>query len=382
VRTKTTFLSAGLAGLCALGSPTHESSAANDTVEIVPASEALTFARTDSDSGPRALLVLRYQNGRVEGIDLTEALAEPIRDPIEAFREHGYENLSEIAAVGPAAARVLVPASELIVPVDLGSHHVAAGTNYPEHAGEAGVEEGPFLFTKLVSPTASRASVSVGGALLDYEVELAWVTVDDVHEGHPPAAMGVILCNDYTDRETLLRHIDVADVASGDGFTTGKGFPGYLPVGDLFVIPRDYRAFGAERELSLEVNGARRQRSTVSAQIWDIDELLRETWKRRHLRWEHRGARVGLLGDGEVLRARTLILSGTPAGTIFRDIGFKHKAQGVAAWIFGGWGTPIATHVIDAYVGAPDVRALYLQPGDRVTIRVDGLGVIDNKILP
>jgi 2-keto-4-pentenoate hydratase/2-oxohepta-3-ene-1,7-dioic acid hydratase in catechol pathway len=270
----------------------------------------------------------------------------------------------------------------LAMPVDLGSHHVAAGTNYPEHAGEAGVENGPFLFAKLVTPTAPRASVSVGHALLDYEVELAWVALDDIRDGTAPAEMGVILCNDYTDRETLLEHIDVWNVESGKGFTTGKSFPGYLPVGDLFVIPRDHRAFAAAREIALDVNGVTRQRSHVSAQVWAIDQLLAETRTRREQRWEHRGSEVALLADGDVLRARTLILSGTPAGTVFQDIGLTHKAKGVAAWILGGWNEPIANRVIDAYTVDPSVRALYLKPGDRVTIHADGLGVIDNQIVP
>ena len=60
-----------------------------------------------------------------------------------------------------------------------------------------------------------------------------------------PASMGLVLCNDYTDRDALLRTLDPWNPGSGKGFTTGKSFPGSLPVGDLFVIPRDVRAFTA-----------------------------------------------------------------------------------------------------------------------------------------
>jgi 2-keto-4-pentenoate hydratase/2-oxohepta-3-ene-1,7-dioic acid hydratase in catechol pathway len=371
-----------LAAAYAIAGASIEAGGASDTVAIAPPREALTFARIGSDADLRALLVLRYENGSVEAVDLSVALDKPVRDPIEAYRELGYAPLLEIASSAAPAARVVVAAATLTMPVDLGSHHVAAGTNYPEHAGEAGVEDGPFLFAKLVIPTGPRASVSVGNALLDYEVELAWVALDDIRDGTVPAEMGVILCNDYTDRKTLLEHIDVWNVESGNGFTTGKSFPGYLPVGDLFVIPRDYRAFAAAREIALDVNGVTRQRSHVSAQVWAIDELLAETWKRREQRWEHRGGEVALLADGDVLRARTIILSGTPAGTAFQDIGLAHKAKGVASWILGGWNDPIANRVIDAYTGDPSVRALYLKPGDRVTIHADGLGVIDNQIIP
>jgi len=352
------------------------------TVEIAPVAEALTFARVDTDGRRRVVLVERYQDDKVAAVDLSLVLARPIEDPIAVYRELGYTKLAEIVASAPTSARVVVDGTALALPLDLGTHHIAAGTNYPEHGSEAGVEDGPFLFAKLVAPTPSGAEVPVGQGLLDYEVELAWVTLDEIRDGKPPAAMGVMLCNDYTDRETLLHHLDPWNVASGKGFTTGKSFPGFLPVGDLFVIPRDYRAFGAARELELTVNGEPRQRSAVSAQIWDVDELFAEAWKRRDQHWEHRGGEVFLFADGGVIEPRTLILSGTPAGTVFQDVGLAHKLQGATSWVLGGFDRSVASHVVEAYVSDPAVRATYLKPGDVVTIRSDYLGTIRNRIVP
>ena len=60
----------------------------------------------------------------------------------------------------------------LAVPVDLTSDHIAVGANYPEHAEDASVEEGPFLFPKKVEPTGPYAGITARG-LLDFEVELA-----------------------------------------------------------------------------------------------------------------------------------------------------------------------------------------------------------------
>jgi 2,4-diketo-3-deoxy-L-fuconate hydrolase len=354
------------------------------SVAIAPLDEALTFARVPTPDGTsRTLLVLRYAGGSVEGIDLSVALGRPVDDPIEAYRSEGYAALKALALRAEVVGRVVVPSDSLGIPIDLGRHHIAAGTNYPEHAGEAGVEDGPFLFAKLVEPTPPDAEVSAGNGLLDYEVELAWVTLEDVRDGKPPKEMGLILCNDYTDRDTLLHHVDVSDVASGKGFTTGKSFPGYLPVGDLFVIPRDYRAFAEARELRLSVNGELRQKSLVSAQVWGIDEMFAEAWKRRDQRWDHHGEQASLFADGDVVKSRTLLMSGTPAGTVFQNVGASHKVRGVAAWVFGGFRTSsVTTSVVDTYVADPAVRATYLQPGDRVTIRVDYLGTIDNQIVP
>ncbi len=352
------------------------------TIAIAAAEEALTFARVEVAGEHRVLLVQRYAGGTIEAIDLTTALGQPVADPLSVYREHGYDSLASLAARPSAASVVRLPASSLTIPLDLGSHHVAAGTNYPAHAGESGVEDGPFLFVKLVMPTPPRASVAVGRALLDYEVELAWVTLDDIEDGVAPAEMGVILCNDYTDRDTLLRHIDVDDVPSGTGFTTGKSRPGYLPVGDLFVIPRDHRAFAAARELHLDVNGEARQASLVSAQIWDIDRLLVETWARLDKRWQHGDGEVSLLAEDAVLPARTLVMSGTPAGTVFQGISLTHKLRGIAAWLVGRCDESITDCVIDAYTGDPTIRAGYLQAGDRVAIAVDYLGTITNQIVP
>lgn len=353
-------------------------------VAIAAPSEALTFARFAEDGRPRALAVTRYADGKVTGVDLSTLLGQPVTDPIALLNARGYDAVLALVAAQDAATHVrTVPAAGLLVPVDLGAHHVAAGTNYPEHAGEAQVVDGPFLFAKLVEPTGPRAPVAVGDALLDYEVELAWVTLDPVAAGERPERLGAILCNDYTDRATLLRHIDPWDPTSGKGFATGKSFPGYLPVGDLFVVPRDPRAFAASRELRLWVNGTLRQESPVSAQIWDADELLAETWARRGRTWEHRGAQIALTPDGgATIPARTLLMSGTPGGTVFAGVDTTTRLAGVVAFLAGGWDVSLTDNVMEAYVRRARAARTYLQPGDRVTIHVDGLGTIDNAIVP
>lgn len=352
------------------------------TVAIAPRDQALTFARTDSPDGPRALAVTRYADGEVEGVDLTALLGRPVSDPIAALEQAGWDGLRARIDGAPASATARAPAATLLAPVDLGVHHVAVGTNYPEHAGEASVEEGPFLFAKLVAPTGPRAPVAAGEALLDYEVELAFVPLQPLRAGDRPATMGLILCNDYTDRALLLRHVDVRTPTSGKGFTTGKSLPGYLPVGDLFVVPRDLRAFATGLELRLWVNGAPRQQARVAEQIWDLDRTLAETWARRDVTWEHRGGRVSLLAPDGTIPARALIMSGTPGGTVFQGVGWGTRLRGAWSWLRGGGSMPVAAQVIETYIEEARAARRYLQPGDRVTIRVDRLGVIDNAIVP
>ena len=341
-------------------------------VAIAPTDEALTFARV----GRRVLAVTRYEDGRIDGVDLAA------EDPIPLVLAEGYDALRRRIDTAPAAERVSVAARDLGPPVDLRDQHVATGLNFPAHAGESGAGAEPFLFPKLTAPTGPRAPIAVGGRLLDYEVEAAWVPLAPLAERDGPAAMGLVLCNDYTDRDTLLRAVDPWNPGSGKGFTTGKSFPGSLPIGDLFVIPRDARTFAAGLELRLWVNDRLRQRAPLDSITWKLDDLVAQTWARRDLRWDDRGNEVRLpIVDGRI-PDRTLIMSGTPEGTIFRAIGTGQKMRGLGAWLVGGFGRPLPDHVIDAYIRDARDAGIYLQPGDRVAIHVERLGVIENEVIP
>jgi 2,4-didehydro-3-deoxy-L-rhamnonate hydrolase len=353
-----------------------------EEVAIAPPEEALTFARIDGPSGPRVIAVTAYREGSVRGIDLTVALQREVSDPIAVFSELGYEHLLELVRDPAPSAMVSVPATSLVIPVGLGAHHVAAATNFPEHAGDAGVEDGPFLFAKLVEPTGPRDPVPAGSGLLDYEVEVAWVTLAPLTPDGAPDFLGLVLCNDFTDRETLLHHVDPWDVESGAGFTTGKSFPGYLPVGDLFVVPRDHRRFAAELDLRLYVNGALRQRSRASEMVWDFDEIVARTWAWKDRRWDHRGAAVALVAAPDAIPERTLILSGTPHGTVFAGLAPRHYLLGLTTWLAGGWDRSLPQQVVSAYVGDAHRAGAYLRAGDSVDIHVDRMGVVRSRVSP
>ncbi len=352
-----------------------------DSVDIAPPDEALTFARLGDGVARRVIAVTEYRDGTVHGIDLAAALGGPVRDPIAVLDALGYDGVRALLAAPPSAALVAVPAADLELPLDLRAHHIAAATNFPEHADDAGTAQ-PFLFAKLVEPTGPRAAVPAGAALLDYEAEFAWVTLTPLAAGDDATRLGLVLCNDFTDRATLMRRIDPWDIESGAGFATGKSFPGYLPIGDLFVVPRDPRRFAAGLELRLYVNGALRQRAPATEMIWDLDEILAHTWAWKDRRWEHRGSPVGLLADPQQIPARTLLLSGTPHGTVFDGLRTRHYLAGVTAWLLGGWSERLPAHVVAAYIEDARAAGVYLRPGDRVEMHVDRLGVLRNRVTP
>jgi 2-keto-4-pentenoate hydratase/2-oxohepta-3-ene-1,7-dioic acid hydratase in catechol pathway len=74
-------------------------------------------------------------------------------------------------------------------------------------------------------------------------------------------------------------------------------------------------------------------------------------------------------------------MSGTPGGTVFAGVHASTRAAGVLAWLAGGWDRPITAQVVEAYIRRAREARRYLQPGDRVTIRADRLGVVDNTIV-
>lgn len=366
----------GLAGLYLAWTPaalvrTELTPPSAPNVKIAPISDALSFARV----GQQTIAVTGYTNGQVTGLPVGKV----DEDAISLVNRLGYVGVSALIAAGgtPITANV----ADLAVPVDLSGRHIAAGTNYREHAEEATVEGGPFIFAKYVAPTPSRSTISAGDALLDYEVELCLVTMESARTDQP-AKGGLLLCSDVTDRAKLLRNADVAHPESGKGFTTGKSAPGYLPVGDLFVVPRDLDHYVAGLTLQLSVNGHERQRTPVTMWIWDLSRLLAEAGKLRDREWAYWGgtARLPIDAEGKV-PARTLVLAGTPGGTVFVGVDLRSIGRGLVAWVAGACHKPFTAEVIESYIALVRQQKRYLQPGDRMTIQVDGLGSLDNPIV-
>ena len=347
------------------------------TIAIAPTDKALTFARSGQGAAAQTIVVTRYQHGVVTGVDLAPLLL-PGEDAIAAYNRLGHDAIA--AFVAAAKTSVRHDATTLAIPIDLRAEHAAVATNYPEHADEAKVEGGPFMFAKVAQPTSSRAAIPGSNGLLDYEVELCLVSLSAL-PANAGAKGGLILCNDVTDRAALLRGADTNDVASGKGFTDGKSGAGFLPVGDLFVVPRDLKAFVEPLELHLSVNGEERQRTRVTSWIWDLDRLLLETAKRSGVSWTWRegSAQLPVNMDG-VLPDRTLVLAGTPAGTIFQGPGPATFVRGAFDWVAKfGHGSPIAA-IVERTITDDRASGGYLEAGDVVTIRVDQMGTLENRV--
>jgi len=295
----------GVAGATvALSRPAFDEAAAPLPLALPPAEVGAAIARTEGRTLVLTAVLTAAGETSVEGVEVD---GEPL-----AVAAMGVDRLLALAAEGDPVT-VPLSALESPVPTDLGAH-VAAGTNYADHADEVALEA-PFLFPKLSRPTAWSAPVPASGRL-DYEVELCAVALDDL-SGWRADAVGFVLCGDFTDRWALLSNLDLSGTMGETGFAEGKGGPGRLPVGPWLVVPRDAGAFHAQVELRLSVDGRLRQRSSAAEMTWSPEAIVARALDACGGDFRERGEPAPWPACDHI-PAGTLLLTGTPAGVIFR----------------------------------------------------------------
>ena len=277
------------------------------SLKVAPHDRALTLARRHSGS---VLLVTDVNGEGVSAIDVSTAAGKDFEDTLQAYTELGIRGLQALYDTYPSET----VAWEVLGPPLSGDYpHIAAGTNYRAHAEEVGHDGEPFLFPKLSRATAWDSGVQAG-ARLDYEVELCVVPLND-HLESAPAALGYVLCGDFTDRWLLVKHIDLDGKMGLTGFPIAKGGRGRLPIGPLLVIPYK-EAFYRELELSLYVNGTLRQRAFAGSMIWAPRQILARAMADCRTLYQLRSGTTQIV-DCEKIPAGTLILTGTPEGVLF-----------------------------------------------------------------
>ena len=203
---------------------------------------------------------------------------------------------------------------------------VCVGLNYRDHAEEQGAElpEAPLLFAKFTTSLIGPGDAIVIPPVVtkcDYEAELGVVlgaTVKQVsRENALEAVAGYVVANDVSAR----------DLQFADGqWTRGKSPDTFCPVGPLVPVSdvSDPHALGIRAIL----NGETVQDSTTANLIFGIDEV------------------IAYVSQTSTLEAGDLILTGTPAGVgVFRD------------------------------------PQRLLQPGDEITIEIDGVGSLTNPVV-
>lgn len=208
------------------------------------------------------------------------------------------------------------------------------GLNYRDHAAEAkgfsqdafGVElAAPIFFSKRVSYSQGcDAPIPAHRDLtdqLDYENELAVILGKDAdHVTEEEAAdciFGYTVLNDVSAREVQTRHKQ---------WYFGKSLEGFCPMGPCLVTADEF-SFPPRLALQTRLNGELLQNSNTGLLIHSIAEI------------------ISTLSQGMILRAGSIIATGTPKGVL---------------------------------MGRENPR--FLQPGDVVSCFIEGIGELVNPV--
>ncbi len=214
----------------------------------------------------------------------------------------------------------------MTVPIARPGKIVCVGLNYRDHAEEQGVDlpAAPLFFAKYTTALIGPGDPIVIPPVVtkcDYEAELGVVlgaTVRNVSkENALEAVAGYVVANDVSAR----------DLQFADGqWTRGKSPDTFCPVGPL--VPAAEVTDPHALPIRAILNGETMQDSTTANLIFGIDEV------------------ISFASQTSTLEAGDLILTGTPAGVgVFRD------------------------------------PQRLLQPGDEITIEVDGVGSLTNPVV-
>ncbi|HEX4985539.1 MAG TPA: fumarylacetoacetate hydrolase family protein [Burkholderiales bacterium] len=218
--------------------------------------------------------------------------------------------------------------TRLAAPVPRPGKIVGIGRNYADHAKETGVQpfERPRLFGKLPSSATGHGATVPrprGVAKLDFEAELGVVIgafARDVPRDRALAAVaGYTILNDLSAREFQF---DVSPPQT----TFAKSMDGFCPMGP-WLVTADEIADPQALAIRSYVNGAPMQQGSTADMLFPVDRL------------------VEYISGFMTLEPGDVIATGTPAGS-----------------------------------GAFRKPPVWLQPGDRVRIEIERIGVLEHAI--
>jgi 2-keto-4-pentenoate hydratase/2-oxohepta-3-ene-1,7-dioic acid hydratase in catechol pathway len=231
-----------------------------------------------------------------------------------------------------------IDALKLLPPIPDPSKFFCVGKNSRQHREEliankmlTEIPNEPTGFIKLVDTMCGQDSDVVrpaGITTFDYEPELVFIVGKRCHKVRKADALshiaGITVFNDLS-----MREIQKREVASGSRFWTAKNAPGFAPVGP-FIATLDEVADVDDLWITCDVNGQRRLRESTSQFIFKIADVI-----------EHFSRYV-------VFEPGDHIAMGAP--------------KGVA-------------------MGQPNAAELYLKPGDKMTIAIEGLMSLRTNIV-
>jgi 2-keto-4-pentenoate hydratase/2-oxohepta-3-ene-1,7-dioic acid hydratase in catechol pathway len=216
----------------------------------------------------------------------------------------------------------------LLAPISFPPKIICLGLNYRNHIKEqnATTPDEPIIFIKphttIIGPDESIIKPSFVKQL-DYEAELAIVI--GKRAKHVSFAEAESCIFGYT----ILNDVSARDVQFKDKqWTRGKGFDTFAPTGPCITTANQLQDV-SDLRIRTWVNGELRQNSTTKDMVFNVYEIV------------HHLSRVMTLEPCDI------IATGTPSG-----VGFALKP-----------------------------RPKFLQNGDAVRVEIEGIGVLENKVI-
>ena len=210
--------------------------------------------------------------------------------------------------------------------IDTPQKIVCIGLNYRDHAKEQGVPlpERPLLFAKW-----PNTLIDSGEAIrippicknVDYEAELGVVI------GRRASRVGKDDALEFVRGYVVANDISCREMQFSDGqWVRGKSLDTFLPIGHL--VPASEIPDPQTLPIRAILNGAVMQDSTTANQVFGVADV------------------ISFVSEAITLETGDLIITGTPAG-----------------------------------VGAFRRPPVWLEPGDQITIEIDGIGSITNPVV-
>lgn len=188
---------------------------------------------------------------------------------------------------------------------------LAAGRNYADHIAEMGEPEKkpPVIFLKPTSALAldgSTIQIPTAAGQVHHEVELV-VVIGKQGKSIPEEQALEHVLGYAVGLDLTLRDLQSEAKKRGEPWTLSKGFDGSAPVSAF--APRDEVGDGSGLELTLDVNGQRRQHGNTSHMLSTVPELIAfasrwMTLERGDLLFTGTPAGVGPVTPGDLLEAR------------------------------------------------------------------------------
>lgn len=352
---------------------------------MAPVSAGFTFAQALNGEGRVVtLLVASYDGQVIEAVDLTRLGAPADLDVFDASAFVGDGRLR--SALLEPALRTRHNLEDLLPSGAMFDRHVATGTNFADHATEAGGLK-VFNFPKFGKPTPPCSTLVVhDGTLMDYEVEISVRFDRDIRTmaDFEAARKGFFLCGDFTDRATLVRLVDRKNVASGKGFSDAKSGPDFFPSGPFLMIPHDWRDFVRNERIVTRVNGTVRQDARGRQMILDFEAIVKKALTHGGGgSYTYKGKPVPLLEKNTIERG-SAVMSGTCAGVLFMPLLPEDKSGGMFDHVTRLRflrGKPLADSVVGRFISNEQKAGRYLKVGDRVEHLASTLGSLTVELV-